>query len=238
MPSDFSRGVKFGIGFALGVGFVLTLFLFGLSMCAGQFHRRMMEQMKERMEEMRPQERRPESETWNEQVARQSQGNLLFLAQGGQVMAFAMHSTAFTTGGTIPKRYTCDGPDVSPPLSWSEPPAGTKSLALIMDDPDAPVGTWVHWVLYDLPASARELQEGIPPSETLANGAKQGSNDFRKIGYGGPCPPQGPAHRYFFKLYALDTALNLAPKATKKQVESAMMGHILAQAELMGRYKR
>ena len=153
-------------------------------------------------------------------------------------MAFAIRSTAFSAGGTIPKRYTCDGPDVPPPLSWTEPPAGTKSLALIMDDPDAPVGTWVHWVLYNLPASTRELAEGTPTSETLANGARQGTNDFRKIGYGGPCPPQGPAHRYFFKLHALDTELNLAPGATKKQLEAAIAGHILTQAELIGRYGR
>lgn len=153
-------------------------------------------------------------------------------------MAFEIRSTAFTAGGTIPKKYTCDGPDVSPPLSWTEPPAGTKSLALIMDDPDAPVGTWVHWVLCNLPASTHELSEGTPTTETLASGARQGANDFRKVGYGGPCPPPGPAHRYFFKLYALDTELNLAPRATKKQLEAAMKGHILAQAELMGRYGR
>ena len=235
MSSDLGRGIKLGIGFALGVGFVMAFFLFGLSMCAGHLHQRMME----RMEEMLPKERRPGPETQGDRASFQHEGKLLFLTQeGGQAIAFAIRSTAFPAGGTIPKRHTCDGPDVSPPLSWTEPPAGTKSLALIMDDPDAPVGTWVHWVLYNLPASTRELAEGTPTSETLANGARQGTNDFRKIGYGGPCPPQGPAHRYFFKLYALDTELNLAPGATKKQLEAAIAGHILTQAELIGRYGR
>lgn len=153
-------------------------------------------------------------------------------------MAFEIQSAVFTAGGTIPKKYTCDGPDVSPPLSWTEPPSGTRSLALIMDDPDAPVGTWVHWVLYNLPAAVRELSEGTPTTETLPSGARQGTNDFRKIGYGGPCPPPGPAHRYFFKLYALDTELSLAPRATKRQLEAAMEGHILARVELVGRYGR
>ena len=146
-------------------------------------------------------------------------------------------SSAFETGGMIPKQYTCDGEDISPPLSWDGVPESTKSLALISDDPDAPMGTWVHWVLYDLPGSTRELQENFPKDKTLSNGAKQGITDFKKIGYGGPCPPSG-VHRYFFKLYALDTKLNLEPGATKKQLEDAMKTHILAQAELMGKYKR
>jgi hypothetical protein len=234
MASEIGRGIKFGIGFALGIGFVLALLLFGLSMCAGQLHRRMME----RMEEMMPGERHPAPETHDDPVALGSQKQLLFVATGGQVMTFEIRSPAFASGGTIPTKHTCDGADVSPRLSWTELPAGTKSLALIMDDPDAPVGTWVHWVLYNLPASARELSEGTPATEMLTSGTKQGINDFRKIGYGGPCPPQGPAHRYFFKLYALDTALNLAPRATKKQLEAAMARHILAQAELIGRYGR
>jgi len=158
--------------------------------------------------------------------------------KGGSAMSFNLTSTAFTAGGTIPKKFTCDSSDASPALAWTDPPAATKSLALIMDDPDAPVGTWVHWVLYDLPPSARELPEGVPKQEELPNGARQGRNDFRKIGYGGPCPPHGPAHRYFFKLYALDAKLNLKPGATKADVEKAMKGHILAQAELMARYQR
>ncbi len=153
-------------------------------------------------------------------------------------MALKLTSTAFQPGAAIPKKFTCDGPDVSPALAWNDPPAGTQSLALIVDDPDAPVGTWVHWVLYDLPANTRDLAEGVPKQEELPNGARQGRNDFRRIGYGGPCPPAGPAHRYFFKLYALDSKTNLKPGATKADLEKAMKGHILAQAELMGRYQR
>ncbi len=153
-------------------------------------------------------------------------------------MAFQLSSTAFQPEGNIPKKFTCDGPDVSPALSWSEPPAGTQSLALIMDDPDAPVGTWVHWVLFNLPADAGQLAENIAKERELPNGTRQGTNDFKKIGYGGPCPPPGPAHRYFFKLYALDTKLNLHPGATKADLERAMRGHIRGQAELLGRYQR
>ena len=153
-------------------------------------------------------------------------------------MALELKSTAFAPGGAIAKKFTCDGPDVSPALAWTEPPSGTKSFSLIMDDPDAPVGTWVHWVLYELPATARELAENVPQSEELPSGARQGRNDFRKTGYGGPCPPPGPAHRYFFKLYALDSKLNLKAGGTKADVEKAMQGHVLAQAELVGRYAR
>jgi len=158
--------------------------------------------------------------------------------KGEPRMSLKLTTNAFSPGGTIPKKFTCDGPDVSPAISWSEPPAGTHSFALIMDDPDAPVGTWVHWVLYDLPATAHELAEDVPKREELPNGARQGRNDFRRTGYGGPCPPAGPAHRYFFKLYALDAKVNLKAGATKADVEKAMKGHILAQAELMGRYQR
>ncbi|MBI3292291.1 MAG: YbhB/YbcL family Raf kinase inhibitor-like protein [Elusimicrobia bacterium] len=148
-----------------------------------------------------------------------------------------LKSSAFEAGGAIPAKYTCEGPDVSPPLSWSDVPTGTKTLALIMDDPDAPMGTWVHWVAWDIPATARSLDEDIPKRDTLANGMKQGTTDFRRIGYGGPCPPSG-THRYFFKLYALDTTLNLPNSTTKKDLERAMQGHILKQAELMGTYRR
>jgi Raf kinase inhibitor-like YbhB/YbcL family protein len=147
-------------------------------------------------------------------------------------------SSAFSAEGTIPKKYTCDGQDASPPLTWSGAPGSAQSLALIADDPDAPVGTWVHWVLYDLPANTKELAENVPKQEQLPNGARQGRNDFRKIGYGGPCPPAGKPHRYYFKLYALDKKLDLKPGATKAEVESAMQDHILAQGELMGRYGR
>ena len=149
-----------------------------------------------------------------------------------------LKSTAFTQGGDIPKKYTCDGADVSPPLNWTDPPPGTQSLALLCEDPDAPRGTWVHWVLFNLPASARELPEGVPTKETLSGGGRQGKNDFGKIGYGGPCPPKGPAHRYFFKLYALDTPLDLKPGVTRQELLKATGGHILAETELMGRYSR
>ena len=157
---------------------------------------------------------------------------------GGSAMAFTLTSKAFENGGNIPKKFTCDGPDLSPALSWNEPPPGTKSLALISDDPDAPVGTWVHWVAFDIPAGTRELVEGVVKAPDLPGGGKQGRNDFGRIGYGGPCPPPGKPHRYYFKLYALDTQLNLKPGSTKADVERAMKGHILAQVELMGRYGR
>lgn len=153
-------------------------------------------------------------------------------------MAFELESPAFAAGADIPRKHTCDGPDLSPALHWSEPPAQTAGFALIADDPDAPVGTWVHWVLFNLPATTRELPEGVPKEEEVEDGALQGANDFRRIGYGGPCPPPGPSHRYYFKLYALDTQLSLKAGATKRDVEKAMEGHILGQAELMGRYKR
>lgn len=151
--------------------------------------------------------------------------------------AFQLKSTAFSNGDTIPKKFTCDGPDVSPALSWNDPPGGATAFALIMDDPDAPGGTWVHWVLYDLPASARELPEGVPKTQDLESAARQGINDFRRIGYGGPCPPPGATHRYSFRLYALDRPTQLHAGATKGDLERAMKGHILAQAELLGRFQ-
>lgn len=153
-------------------------------------------------------------------------------------MSFSLQSSAFSQGADIPRKFTCDGPDLSPALKWTEPPPGTQSLAIVMDDPDAPVGTWVHWVLYDLPGSTRELPEGIAKKDVLDNGGRQGRNDFGRLGYGGPCPPPGKPHRYFFKLYALDVATTLKSGATKADLERAMKGHVLAQAELMGRYKR
>jgi len=158
--------------------------------------------------------------------------------KGGEAMAFEIKSSAFVHGQAIPKKYTCDGPDVSPQLTWTDPPAGTKSFALIADDPDAPMGTWVHWVLYDLPVGARQLPEGVSKQETLPDGTKQGINDFRRIGYGGPCPPSGKPHRYFFKLYAADKKIGLPPNATKQQVLDAIQDHTLGQAQLMGTYKR
>ena len=149
-----------------------------------------------------------------------------------------LNSPAFTEGGTIPKPHTGDGKDLSPELHWTAAPAGTKSFGLICDDPDAPRGTWVHWVLFNLPADTAKLKEAVPPEKSLANGAKQGTNDFRKIGYGGPAPPPGKPHRYFFKLYALDGMLNLQEGATKQQLEAAMKGHILGEAQLMAKYGR
>lgn len=155
----------------------------------------------------------------------------------GDVAQIEITSTAFEDGGTIPQQYTCDGPDISPPLRWDAVPEGTQSIALIADDPDAPSGTFVHWVLYNLPADVRELSEDLPNEQTLTNGATQGINDFGKIGYGGPCPPSG-THRYFFKLYALDTKTDLPPGESKSDLLGAMEGHVLGQGQIMGRYTR
>ncbi len=146
-------------------------------------------------------------------------------------------STAFKEGELIPGKYTCDNIDISPPLEWSQVPSGLKSFALICDDPDAPMGTYVHWVLFNLPENARDLPENVPKMEVLNNGAKQGKNDFGKTGYGGPCPPGG-THRYYFKIYALDKELDSRPGITKRELLKAMEGHILAEAQLMGRYRR
>lgn len=146
-------------------------------------------------------------------------------------------STSFKEGEMIPPQHTCDGPNISPHLSWTEVPSKTKSLALICDDPDAPAGTWVHWVVYNIPVSVSEFPKNILKTRTTSNGALQGINDFRQIGYGGPCPPGG-THRYYFKLYALDTMLNLEAGMTKTETLNAIEGHLLAEAQLMGRYKR
>jgi Raf kinase inhibitor-like YbhB/YbcL family protein len=153
------------------------------------------------------------------------------------VEAFAMDaikisSTAFTQNGSIPAKYTCDGSDVSPPLTFENIPPGAKSLALIVDDPDAPAGTWVHWVVWNIGPAVKEIKENSLPS-----GAQEGMSDFRKRGYGGPCPPGG-THRYFFKLYVLDTTLTLGPNTTKAMLEQAMKKHVMAQSELIGKYKR
>jgi Raf kinase inhibitor-like YbhB/YbcL family protein len=152
-------------------------------------------------------------------------------------MTLEITSSAFSEGEMIPTGYTCDGPDVSPDLAWTGVPETTQSLALICDDPDAPMGTWVHWVLFNIPPGARGLPGEISPDAALENGARHGTNDFGRLGYGGPCPPGG-THRYFFKLYALDTELDLASGITKAQLIEAMEGHILAEAQLMGKYKR
>ncbi len=147
-------------------------------------------------------------------------------------MTFTLTSSAFREGASIPVKHTCDGPDVSPPLAWSGAPKNTKTFALICDDPDAPAGTWVHWVLFNVPPTVTQLPENASGSGT------EGRNDFRKTGYGGPCPPPGKPHRYFFKLYALDASLALKAGATKADVERAMQGHVLAQAQLMGTFGR
>lgn len=152
-------------------------------------------------------------------------------------MEIKIMSSAFGEGGMIPQKYTCDGEDVSPPLSWTDVPEGAKVIALINDDPDAPMGTWVHWVIFNIPASVRELPEDVPPQKELKDGARQGRNDFGRIGYGGPCPPRG-THRYYFKIYALDAVLSLPAGATKAELLKAMEGHIVAQGQLIGRYQR
>ena len=158
--------------------------------------------------------------------------------QGGrEKMTITITSTAFQDGGTIPKQYTCDGQNISPPLAWSGVPNNAKALALICDDPDAPNQTWVHWAVYDLPASTAGLPENVPEQEQPVSGGKPGMNDFKKIGYGGSCPPSG-THRYYFRLYALDSETSLNPGATKEQLLKAMEGHIVAQGQLMGRYER
>ena len=156
-------------------------------------------------------------------------------------MPFALWSPAFSHGGEIPRIYTCEGRDVSPPLSWSGAPDGTKSFALVVDDPDAPDPraprmTWVHWVLYDLPSTIRKLPEGVM-LDALPTGTKEGQNDWKRTGYGGPCPPIG-RHRYFHKLYALHTVLTDLRTPTKSQLEQAMEGHVLARAELIGTYQK
>ncbi|HEX8888973.1 MAG TPA: YbhB/YbcL family Raf kinase inhibitor-like protein [Pyrinomonadaceae bacterium] len=146
-------------------------------------------------------------------------------------------SKAFQEGGMIPKKYTCDDANISPPLAWDSVPEKAKSLALITDDPDAPGKTWVHWVAFNIPANVKELPENIPAQEAISVGGHQGTNDFKKLGYGGPCPPSG-THRYYFHLYALDTFLNLDSSATKDQLLKAMEGHVLAEGELMGKYQK
>jgi Raf kinase inhibitor-like YbhB/YbcL family protein len=162
-------------------------------------------------------------------------GTVRMAAAAEEAMAIQLKSSAFAEGKLIPIRYTCDGADISAPLAWSGLPAGTKSLALVCDDPDAPRGTWVHWVVYDLPGTLEELPEGVAPTPDLEQGGRQGRNSFGHFGYGGPCPPSG-THRYFFRLYALDAFLDLPSGIAKDRLLRAMNGHILGEAELMGRY--
>jgi Raf kinase inhibitor-like YbhB/YbcL family protein len=158
-------------------------------------------------------------------------------AKGIKMDEIEVTSSAFEEGQMMPAEYTADGRNISPPLEWSAVPQGTKSIALINDDPDAPMGTWVHWVLYNMPPDVTSLEENILPQETLANGAQQGTTDFGRIGYGGPAPPSG-THRYYFKVYALDSMLDLPTGATKSEVEAEMEGHMLASGQLMGKYSR
>jgi Raf kinase inhibitor-like YbhB/YbcL family protein len=159
-------------------------------------------------------------------------------AGGRSSMALVLKSTAFAPGAEIPKKHSCEAADVSPALEWSGSPARTVSFALIMDDPDAPAGTWAHWVLWNLTASAHGLPEAVAKQDQLVDGMRQGRNSFRKIGYNGPCPPPGKPHRYFFRLYALDEKLELAPGANSADLQQAMKGHVLMQAEYMGAYRR
>lgn len=151
---------------------------------------------------------------------------------------FRIESTAFKEGGNIPRRFTCEGDNVSPALTWSGPPAGTRSFVLIVEDPDAPAGVWTHWVVYNLPARARAMAGNVVKQARLPGAGLQGRNSFGRIGYGGPCPPPGNAHRYYFRLYALDTMLSLQPGASRQDVLAAAKGHTLGEAELMGRFKR
>jgi len=170
---------------------------------------------------------------------------LLVLTLGGpaptaaqQTAKIELKTISFTPGGFIPERFTCKGADVSPALTWTDPPAGTQSFAIIEDDPDAPSGVFVHWLIYGLPAASRRLSEGISGNDQMPDGSRQGTNDFSRTGYSGPCPPPGKPHRYFIRLYALDVKLDLRPAATRRELDAAMRGHLLAQAELMGRFRR
>jgi Raf kinase inhibitor-like YbhB/YbcL family protein len=157
--------------------------------------------------------------------------------RGGKVMGNFTLKSVFGNNETIPKKYTCDGDDLSPPLSWEGRPEGTVSYVLIVDDPDAPAGTFTHWVLYNIPGDLNSLPEGVPQGKEVKYGY-QGRNDFGAYGYGGPCPPRGKPHRYFFKLYALDTKLDLPPGAKRGDVERAMKGHVIGEAQLIGLYGR
>ncbi len=167
-------------------------------------------------------------------ACRQKEGS----AEPKATEGFVLTSTAFEPGKRIPTRYTCDGEDLSPPLSWKGIPEGTRSLVLVVEDPDAPRGTFVHWIIYDIPPDLPGLPEGVPRQRELENGALQGINDFGVIGYRGPCPPPGKPHRYFFILRALDTVLHLDPGTTRAELEEALKGHVLGETKLMGTYGR
>jgi Raf kinase inhibitor-like YbhB/YbcL family protein len=155
-----------------------------------------------------------------------------------EIFNLTLTSTVLQPGQPMPREFTADGRDMSPPLKWADPPPGTQSLALVCDDPDAPRGTWTHWVIFNLPVLSRELSEGIPQVKDLPNGTRQGTNDFGKLGYNGPSPPPGKPHRYYFRLFALDTLLDLPPETTREQLLKAAEGHTLARGELMGTFGR
>jgi Raf kinase inhibitor-like YbhB/YbcL family protein len=152
-------------------------------------------------------------------------------------MDIQITSPVFEDGGAIPKKYTCDDLDVSPPIEWTNVPEGTKTFAIVCDDPDAPMKTWVHWIIFNIAGDVSCLPESVPPEKELENGARQGMNDFHKVGYGGPCPPSG-MHRYFFKIYALDTKLDKPAGISKSHLMIAMEGHVLSESHLMGTYTR
>lgn len=152
-------------------------------------------------------------------------------------MALTLTSNSFVDGGMFPPKYTCDGANISPPLGWSGAPSGAKTFALINDDPDAPGGDWVHWVVWNIPATVQSLKEGMPKEAKFGDGTRQGTTDFGDIGYGGACPPSG-VHRYFFKLYALDTILELPPTTKKAQLLSSIKGHVLEETKIMAKYSR
>jgi len=160
------------------------------------------------------------------------------VVQEGTVATLQVESSAFEEDQAIPRQYTCDGADLSPPVSWSASPEATQSFVLILDDPDAPAGTWDHWILFNIPATTRSLPEAVPADENVEGIGVHGSNSWRNLGYGGPCPPSGPAHSYSFRVYALDSILDLEAGARKRDVEQAMIGHVLATGQLIGRYGR
>jgi Raf kinase inhibitor-like YbhB/YbcL family protein len=162
--------------------------------------------------------------------------DILCADAGSAILGLSSH--AFANGATIPPEFTCRGADKSPPLGWSGAPEGTKALALIVEDPDAPSGTFVHWVAFNLPADSTELAGGVPQTATLARGGEQGVNDFGRVGYNGPCPPPGGAHHYHFRLFALDSTVRLKPGATASALRRAMQGHVKAAADLVGIFSR
>ncbi len=158
--------------------------------------------------------------------------------EGGVPMSLVLRLSSFANGSVIPRQYTCDGANLSPALSWTGAPGAAQSLTLIVEDPDAPHDTWTHWLVWNIPPRATALPEGEPPAEMLDNGARQGTNDFRRLGYGGPCPPPGPSHRYIFRLSALNIRLDLNAGASRTELDQAMRGHVLVQSEWMGTYGR